>query len=81
MLKSLKFPALFLFFASLACSFIFGYGMGLIPILIQEALAFVFAAGLVRIGKGNAAIWINYIIWFLMLNLGDIASAIGCYQP
>lgn len=80
MLKSLKFPALFLLFASLACSFIFEYDMGLIPILIQEALAFVFAAGLVKLGKGNTAIWINYIIWFLLLNTGAIANAIGL-QP
>lgn len=75
--KLLRSPALFLFLASVACSLIFGYNMYIVTILIQEFFAFLFAVGIAILGGGKTLIWINYIVAFLMLNTGAIASAVG----
>lgn len=68
-------PALFLLLASVACSFLFRYDVGIVPILIQEAVAFLFGYfAVIRPGRSRSFLWIIYAALFLLLNLGGIAG-------
>ena len=43
--------------------------------LIFEVLAYITCWALVlRKGKGERAVWINYILWIVFANLGTIAN-------
>ncbi len=71
-------PAVFLLVASVACSLIFGYEMGIIPILLQEILAYLFGYFLViRPNRPLYYLWIVYAVFFALLNLGIIAERLG----
>ena len=68
-------PALFLLLASIACSFLFKYDLGIVPIIIQETIAFLFGYfAVVRPGRSRLFLWIIYIVLFLLLNIGGIAG-------
>lgn len=71
-------PAAFLLVASVACSLVFGYGMGIIPILIQEIIAYLFGYFLViRTDRPRYHLWIVYAVFFALLNIGNIAERLG----
>lgn len=77
MIKKIIWPAAVLFVGSFACSFIFGYDLGIVAILIEEIIAFIFGAALVKQGKPGKYIWLNYLVWFFLLNAGNIAESMG----
>jgi len=73
--RQISAPALFLLLGSIACSFLFRYDIGVIPILIQEVIAFLFGYfAVVRSGRSRVWLWVIYIVMFLMLNIGGIAG-------
>lgn len=79
-LRQIRLPALFMFAATVLCALSFGYadGIGIVFLFIQQLFALItcYAFVIVR-NRGRVHVWVNYIFWFLMLNIGSIAEAVG----
>ncbi len=78
-LQEVKLPAFLLFAVTIVCAFAFGYadGIGVVFLLIQQFMAlltaYLFA---IRPQRAHVHVWVNYFIWFVLNNLGAIASAV-----
>lgn len=79
-LQAVRLPAFLLFAATVLCALAFGYanGIGIVFLVIQQMVALLTAyLFVIRPQRAHVHIWVNYFIWFLLNNLGAIASALG----
>ena len=84
--NSIAVPAFVLFFITFVVGNLMTYApfsagaiiSSCVTCLITEVFAYVSWWALVfRKNKGMRATWINYIVWIVLLNLGNVATLLG----
>ena len=76
-------PALTLFVITFVVNFLsagasFHVISAIVMCAITEALAYLSCWALVlRKNKGQQAVWVNYIVWIVLMNLGSVVSLLG----
>lgn len=82
-LQQIAVPAFCMLAATVVCAFLFGYAgsIGVVFLLIQQLFALLTGYfAVIRLGRSRIHLWVNYLIWFLLPNIGSIAQYFG-WQP